>query len=114
MSNATTFKNGIPADRYYELLEWKDASAGNSLAMRNFSSVKGAEKRGLHELSTHELRALYFLVFKKHIVAPEEKAATRQLLWEAYVENIKPQDPEHIVSTIIPAFEQWLKDKNIE
>jgi len=54
MSMANTklnMKNGIPSDKYYFLLEWKDAN------MDEFIAMKG--ERRMHDLTTYELNKLY-------------------------------------------------------
>lgn len=44
-------KNGIPAEKYYFLLEWKDAN------MEEYINMKG--ERRMCDLSTYELNKLY-------------------------------------------------------
>ena len=44
-------KNGIPSEKYYLLLEWKDDN------MEEYISIKG--KRRLCDLTTYELNKLY-------------------------------------------------------
>ena len=51
MNKIKIMKNGIPSQHYYFLLEWKDANI-EEFTLR-FSN------RGLCELSTNELKALY-------------------------------------------------------
>jgi len=50
-------KNGIPAEHYYKLLEWKDENSGM------FQLMYG--NKSLNDLSTEELKALYKVIFKK-------------------------------------------------
>ena len=44
-------KNGIPSEKYYFLLEWKDSNMGEFIDMFN--------ERRLCDLSTYELNKLY-------------------------------------------------------
>jgi hypothetical protein len=44
-------KNGIPSEKYYFLLEWKDNN------MEDFINMYG--ERRLHDLTTYELNKLY-------------------------------------------------------
>lgn len=67
-------KNGIEAQYYYELLEWKDSVTLALSAFMAFcefiyyrNGCKGSKKRSMHELTEKELKELYFLIFGKQI-----------------------------------------------
>ena len=56
-------KNGIKAEYYYQLLEWKDENMSEWLYIS--SPVYGVER--LCDMTTKNLKDLYFKVFEKHI-----------------------------------------------
>ena len=62
-------KNGIPAIRYYELLEWKD---DHIPAFNIYCTMLGEfygvpKKYSVSDLTSEELKALYLIVFKKDL-----------------------------------------------
>lgn len=64
-------KNGIPADKYYFLLEWKDDN------MEEYLRIKG--ERRLCDFSPYELNKLY------EAIKAEEKEIQRQ----TFLNNLK-------------------------
>lgn len=62
-------KNGIPSEKYYFLLEWKDAN------MEEFISIKG--EVSLCDLSTYELNKLYEAIKAEEKILAKTKEPTR-------------------------------------